>query len=125
MGYIINNGIRYGGSVKDAKGLYTLIANVTVSATETTYTTYNNRKFSDYDFLIFQLKASLIDIRATSMESSNGFVDGYKIRMTCTHDTNDSKITGVNFKYVSDTSMSIKLDNAAALPLVNVYGVKL
>lgn len=107
------------------RGIRSLIANVTASATETTFTTYNNRKISDYDFLIFQLKASLSDIRGSIIESVDGFSNGYKLRTTVTHDTNDSKISGVIFRYVSDTSIAIKLDNAAALTLVNVYGVKL
>lgn len=125
MGYIINNGIPYGGGSDDNKGVYTLIANVSASSTATDYTTYNNRKITDYDLLIFQLKASLTDVRASSTDAVASFSSGYKVRMTATHDTNDSKISGVVFQYVSDTSINIKLDNAAALTTVNVYGIKL
>lgn len=108
---------------------YSLILGQKGTTTLTSYSTYNNRKFSDYDLLIFRIGVNG-DIRDEITLSKNTFVNGYPIIFTTLHGSSSSTTTGWNVSsatitYISDTSYSIKLSGSATLDTINCEGIKL
>lgn len=109
----------------DELGCSSLLVNIKATTTETEFATYNNRKLSDYHLLVFQLKAGILDTRDFAIETVNGFSEGNLIHLLANHGTNYSSISGAVITYVSDTLVKVKLDGAAGLTIINIYGIKL
>ena len=89
----------------------------------TSYNTYNGRKFSDYDLLIFNCEAGRYDIRRTTVEYnwvSMSYVDEAII-----HGANNSSISNVVFQYDSDTSIKMRTGGSNGISLVDIVGIKI
>ena len=100
-----------------------LIIDQYITSTLTPYNTYNGRKFSDYDLLIFICKAGRFDIRRTNVEHS-WFGEKY-IDEAITHGANNANISNVVFNYDSDTSIKMRTGGSNGISLVDIVGIKI
>ena len=100
----------------------TIIFGTNLTTTETIYNTYNSRKFSDYDLLIFTIGASTDDIRQTHVIQSWWWINGRKILMTVMHGGNLENKCSINITYNSDTSIKAFVGNSGVVNYLQVFG---
>lgn len=100
-----------------------MISNVNLTTTSTTYTLYNERKFSDYDFITITIGASTSDIRAEMTLPRSVFKLGKQLFMDC-HSNNGNTWHQVAVKYASDTTITAFASTGATVKYLNIYGYK-
>ena len=105
-----------------------LILLQTVSTTATTVSTYEGRRFSDYQLILLKLQNTNADVRATMLIPSSQFRDtNISHNISCVigsigSNANKSMIT---CKYNTDTSVTLKLDSDSVCKLIQIAGIKL
>ena len=102
----------------------------TLTTTSTTFDTYNSRKFSDYDLIIFKMGSSENDIRQTVVLPQTVWVSGKTINMGALHGASVStpssySYSSVNIQYYSDTKYTAIASGSATLNNLIIWGVKL
>ena len=107
-----------------------VISFTTVTSTETQYNSYNSRKFSDYDYLVFTFLNGLNDIRDTKIVPRAEWTSGKQVVMNVLHGSSGSSasgfsVSGVVIKYNSDTSIKANYTGAGTIKDVIVYGLLL
>lgn len=114
------------GTIKKPKlNTYSLLAATTLTTTATTYNTYNGRKFSDYDFYIFEIGAGANDVRATYEFTGATWVSGKTINCAVMHGMNTASKGTVTIAYNSDTSIRANCGESGAINNLRIFGVKL
>ena len=111
-------------------GAYSLTMPQPITTTSTTYDTYNSRKFSDYDLIIFKMGASENDIRQTVVLPQTVWSSGKAINMGALHGASVSSVTSysyssINIQYYSDTKYTAIASGSATLNNLIIWGVKL
>lgn len=101
-----------------------------ISTTRTNYDTYNNRKFSDYDFIIFRMGSSSTDTRNTIVIPKAAWDSGQAVNMGALHGANVESVTSysyssLNIQYYSDTKISAIASGSATLNYLAIYGLKI
>jgi hypothetical protein len=108
-----------------AYSLITPSVNGEITTTETTYTTYDNRKISDYGMILISIGTSTVNANSTTLVPLTIFKQsGYKFFLDCW--TNNGQVYNqVCVKYVSDTQISAYMvTNGTVTKFLNIYGVK-
>ena len=100
----------------------TIIIGTNLTTTETIYNTYNSRKFSDYDLLIFTIGGSADDIRGTNVIQSWWWMNGRKILMAIMHGSSLENRCSVDITYNSDTSIKARVGNSGLINYLQVFG---
>lgn len=109
---------------------YSIITSQQVSTTEATYNTYDSRKFSDYDLLIFAFTNGTDDIRETKVYPAIEWTTGKQIVFQTLHGSSASSasaysVSGLVIKYNSDTSVKASGGGANTIKNFRIFGVKL
>lgn len=125
---LVTTGEKYNWNNKTAE-TYSLILLNTLTNTETTFTTYNSRKFSDYDLYIFTFGTSDINIRRTVVLTKSQWKDGSSIDEGILHGASSSTVSsydycGIFVKYGSDTSIKAKVFGSGDINKFSVLGIK-
>ena len=110
--------------------MHSITLDIALTTTSTDYNTYNSRKFSDYDLIIFRFGASTTDTRQTVVIPQSIWKSGQVINMGALHGSSAStpssySYSSVNITYKSDTSLTALASGSAMLNTLFVYGVKL
>lgn len=108
---------------------YLLINGASVtSSSDTNISTYQSRKISDYQMLLFTLNYSINDIRQTLLIPTSVFaVSGMKVCLSThlgTLGTTTYTFNQMTVKHVNDTTISASLGSGAC-KILYVYGIKL
>lgn len=109
-----------------AYSLITPNVNGEITTTETTYTTYDNRKISDYGMILISIGTSTSNANSTTLVPVTIFKQsGYKFYLDCW--TNNGQVYNqVCVKYVSDTQVSAYMvTTSTTTKFLNVYGIKI
>jgi len=109
---------------------YSIITSQQVSTTEATYNTYDSRKFSDYDLLIFAFTNGTDDVRGTNVYPAIEWTSGKQIVFQALHGSSASSassysVSGLIIKYNSDTSVKASGGGANLINHFRIFGVKL
>lgn len=102
----------------------TIIVGTSVTTTSQVINHYNNRKLSDYKFIVFAFGASDDDIRSIVTVPRTIFEKIGKSYNFVAHGSDDSTISIVSFTYASDTSMDVKLSADHGVKYIRVFGLK-
>ena len=102
----------------------TIIVGTSVTTTSQVINHYNNRKLSDYKFIVFAFGASDDDIRSIVTVPRTIFEKIGKSYNFVAHGSDDSTISIVSFTYASDTSMAVKLSADHGVKYIKVFGLK-
>ena len=102
----------------------TIIVGTSVTTTSQVINHYNNRKLSDYKFIVFAFGASDDDIRSIVTVPRTIFEKIGKSYNFVAHGSDDSTISIVSFTYASDTSMAVKLSADHGVKYIIVFGLK-
>ena len=104
-------------------GYYVLLNKTSVTSSYATYNTYNSRKLSDYDILVFQFyRNSWLIGTATVIRSTFSGLDG----VTYMYNWNQNTPIEFDIKYKSDTSIDIKhITSDTGTESVAVYGLNI
>ena len=102
----------------------TIIVGTSVTTTSQVINHYNNRKLSDYKFIVFAFGASDDDIRSIVTVPRTIFEKIGKSYSFVAHGSNDSTISVVSFTYASDTATTIKLSADHGVKYIRVFGIK-
>ena len=102
----------------------TIIVGTSVTTTSQVINHYNNRKLSDYKFIVFAFGASDDDIRSIVTVPRIIFEKIGKSYSFVAHGSDDSTISIVSFTYASDTSMAVKLSADHGVKYIRVFGLK-
>ena len=102
----------------------TIIVGTSVTTTSQVINHYNNRKLSDYKFIVFAFGASDDDIRSIVTVPRTIFEKIGKSYNFVAHGSDDSTISIVSFTYASDTSMAVKLPADHGVKYIRVFGLK-
>ena len=102
----------------------TIIVGTSVTTTSQVINHYNNRKLSDYKFIVFAFGASDDDIRSIVTVPRTIFEKIGKSYNFVAHVSDDSTISIVSFTYASDTSMAVKLSADHGVKYIRVFGLK-
>lgn len=102
----------------------TIIVGTSVTTTSQVINHYNNRKLSDYKFIVFAFGASDDDIRSIVTVPRSIFEKIGKSYNFVAHGSDDSTISIVSFTYASDTSMAVKLSADHGAKYIRVFGLK-
>lgn len=102
----------------------TIIVGTSVTTTSQVINHYNNRKLSDYKFIVFAFGASDDDIRSIVTVPRTIFEKIGKSYNFVAHGSDDSTISIVSFTYASDTSMAVKLSADHGVKYIRVFGLK-
>lgn len=102
----------------------TIIVGTSVTTTSQVINHYNNRKLSDYKFIIFAFGTSDDDIRSIVTVPRTIFEKIGKSYNFVAHGSDDSTISIVSFTYASDTSMAVKLSADHGVKYIRVFGLK-
>ena len=102
----------------------TIIVGTSVTTTSQVINHYNNRKLSDYKFIVFAFGASDNDIRSIVTVPRIIFEKIGKSYSFVAHGSNDSTISVVSFTYASDTATTIKLSADHGVKYIRVFGIK-
>ena len=100
----------------------------TTAATAQSFSTYNDRKFSDYDLLLFVGSNSytLKDLRATSVIYPGAFAqNGNWIGLLCFHGATFNDKSGLTITYTSETSVTAYMSGSSALCYFTIIGVEI
>ena len=101
---------------------WTVFSN-TAPTTQQVMNTYNNRKFSDYDLLIFMIGNGSVNIRNALVVPTDVFKSGDSVYIYA-HGSN--QVVEVDITYKSDTSINIKQDINTGnpfTPYIRIYGI--
>lgn len=99
---------------------------VTLTTTNTNYSTYSSRKFSDYDLIIFQIGASANNCRrSVVLPKASWNTGGKNINEAVFHGNNLDQACAITISYASDTSFSAYVSGSGVINYLLVYGVKL
>ena len=105
---------------------FNLFVNATISQAEVTRTTYSERKFSDYDLIIFTLGTTPYNRLATSILHKSMITNNMELRLSTIY--GDGNLVS-NIKLLSDTTFNTQFtDNSTAhiqTVYINIQGVKL
>ena len=106
-----------------------IVTNQTATTTETTFNTYNGRKFSDYKLFILRVKTSNTNFRDTRINGTSSYTSGFESVINTLHGSDSATITSYSvnsmvFKYGSDTSIKVKLQGSCSLSYFDVLGVR-
>lgn len=108
-----------------------LVLNTMITTTsDSTVNTYNSRKISDYDILIFHQIYENGDIRNTATIPVSVWKSGYSINMISLHGSSsasasDFRASGLVISYNSDTAFSARYYGSGGIRTIAIYGVKL
>ena len=102
----------------------TIIVGTSVTTTSQVINHYNNRKLSDYKFIVFAFGASDDDIRSIVTVPRTIFEKIGKSYNFVAHGSDDSTISIVSFTYASDTSMAVKLSADHGVKYIRFFGLK-
>lgn len=102
----------------------TIIVGTSVTTTSQVINHYNNRKLSDYKFIVFAFGASDDNIRSIVTVPRTIFEKIGKSYNFVAHGSDDSTISIVSFTYASDTSMAVKLSADHGVKYIRVFGLK-
>lgn len=105
--------------------LHSVMTGSTISSTEATYNTYNGRKFSDYNLLIFVFGIGDTDFRGNIVINSGAWSTGRSFHFTGNHGSSLENRSSVDGTYVSDTSIKLKTGGSSAFTRVSCLGLKL
>ena len=100
-----------------------------LSTTQATYSTFNNRKFSDYGMILITIGASTTDVRASLMIprivfDGNDAVSGKTFYLDC-WTNNGQTFNQVAVKWNSDIAFTAYLTTAGTVTKhLNIYGIK-
>lgn len=108
--------------------VYTLINNVTMTDTVTSYSTYGSRKISDFSYLLFLTGVSINDIRDTkiipqSKWSSGKEVNGFVLHGSSSSSPADHRISTYSISYDSDTSIKASVGGSKVITNLFIYGI--
>lgn len=111
------------------KAIETLFVTNTIATSTTEYTTYNSRKFSDYDFYLFKIGASALDVRRTVILSKADWKSGASINEVMLHGSTastPSSYTASTFTagYHSDTSFDANVSGSGSLNCLTIHGIR-
>ena len=101
----------------------TIIVGTSVTTTSQVINHYNNRKLSDYKFIVFAFGASDDDIRSIVTVPRTIFEKIGKSYSFVAHGSNDSTISAVSFTYASDTATTVKLSADHGVKYIRVFGL--
>lgn len=107
-----------------------IVNNETITSSETTYNTFNGRKFSDYSVLIFIMKYTDTDMRASITIPQNMWKSGAMLPLKALHGSTASgastyNVGGMTFIYNSDTKINMFTNGTNTFSVASVVGVKL
>lgn len=102
----------------------TIIVGTSATTTSQVINHYNNRKLSDYKFIVFAFGTSDDDIRSIVTVPRTIFEKIGKSYNFVAHGSDDSTISIVSFTYASDTSMAVKLSADHGVKYIRVFGLK-
>ncbi|MBP3339776.1 MAG: hypothetical protein J6L69_10270 [Lachnospiraceae bacterium] len=102
---------------------YSLVISANLTTNNTTYTLYDERKFSDYDFITITIGASTSDIRAEMTLPRSVFTSGKQLFLDC-HSNNGNTWHQVAVKYASDKTITAFTSTGATVKYLNIYGYK-
>ena len=108
--------------------VYQIISDTKLTTTATNYTTYLNRKLSDYDYFIVQQYDSS-SLRNTAVINLNQF-KLKRVILSTLHGANassasDYSVSGINVSYVDDTTINAYATGSAMINIVKIMGVKI
>lgn len=87
---------------------YSLLIDQKVTTTEQTFTTYNGRKVSDYDFIVLRMGLGSLEVRTTLFLATSVFrATNRQFYLDC-HAGNGSVYNQILVTYVSDTQIKAK-----------------
>lgn len=104
---------------------YSAMLRKELTSTSTTYTTYNGRKFSDYDLLIFRIGASATNTRRTVILPSVVWTSGAAINEGIMHGSGLNNKCSVVINYRDDTSVTAYVGDSGAINHIEIYGSKI
>lgn len=104
---------------------YSALTGTTLTTTETVHNTFNGRKFSDYDVLIFLVGGSASDFRNSVIIPSALWATDKSILFTVLHGVNSENKTSVSISYNSDTSIKASVGISGAVNILQILGGKL
>ncbi len=122
------------GAVNEVNGkkiiAQALLSDTALTTTATDYNTVSNRKFSDYDLIVFKLGNSLTDTRRTVVLPSNIWSSGWTINEGVLHGSTAStpssyQYSSFSMTYKSDTSITASVSGSATIAHLAIYGLKL
>lgn len=107
---------------------YQIISDTELTTTATNYTTYLNRKISDYDYLIVQQYDSS-SLRSAAVINLNQFKIK-RVILSTLHGANSSSasdysVSGINVQYVDDTTINAYATGSAMINILKIMGVKI
>lgn len=109
-------------------GVYSLINGVSVTSLYTNISTFQNRKISDYQMLLFTLNNNAKDTRQTLIIPVGVFTSsGNQISLATnsgTYGTSTYDFNQMFVKYVNDTTISAKIDSGI-FKMLYIYGIKM
>lgn len=108
-------------------GRYSLRLATDATSTNTSYSNYSSRKFSDYRFLIFYLYASSTStslIRDVKIIPSALWTSGKQLILMANHGGSLENISGITFSYDSDTAVKAVTQGAGGLTGFTIEGLQ-
>ena len=124
MQSVTSNAVATALNEKLNKGYWTLFSDWAPTS-EQVMNTYDNRKFSDYNILIFVIGSNDINTRNTIILPREVFVNANGSVYIFAHGSN--QLVEVDIKYNNDTSIKIHQDVATGnpfTPYIRIYGIK-
>lgn len=106
----------------------------TLSTTEKVFNTYDNRKFSDFKFIIIRwglgTNVSSLNTRHTAIIDISNWREGSSYTTTCLHGSDSQAATNYNvttlsITYNNDTSVKAKVGGASVINVFDIIGYKL
>ena len=124
----INNSTEWINGVK-VQG-HSLILGSTATTTSTVYNTYNGRKFSDYDIIVFLYGTSQNDIRDTRIMYQTMWSSGVTVRSFILHGSTSasasaSQVSTTNVTYRDDTSVTASVGNSGLVNYFTIIGLRI
>lgn len=104
---------------------YSVLTSTTLTTTDTVYNTFNGRKFSDYDVLIFTVGNTGDDIRNSIIIPTSIWVSNRRLVFTVFHGEGSVDKTNFTIAYNSDTSIKAYNGLSATIKILNIYGGKI
>lgn len=104
---------------------YSIILGASLTTTDTVYNTFNGRKFSDYDVLIFTVGNTENDIRNSIILPTSIWATNRSLMFTVFHGEGSADKTNFTIAYNSDTSVKAYNGLSATIKTLNIYGGKM
>lgn len=109
---------------------YSLITGATLTTSDATYNTYNGRKFSDYDVILFVFGVDDTDTRGTAIINQPFWTSGKQIVESILHGSAASSASSysvgtISTKYQSDTSITARCTGSGVIKRLQVLGGKI